>query len=114
MKLRYCIASPLRLHVWVGVTSQSFMRSVNVRSDGSPRSSCCYSVEVTEHRGSEALRAGLCASCEFVQRITSDRGSIFYLCQKSFSDPAFVKYPRLPVLRCSGYTQRLNQQEGSE
>jgi hypothetical protein len=35
--------------------------------------------------------------------VESDRGSIFYLCRLSFSDPEFPKYPRLPVLRCAGY-----------
>jgi hypothetical protein len=35
--------------------------------------------------------------------ITSDRGSAFYLCQLSATDPKFPKYPRLPVIECSGY-----------
>jgi hypothetical protein len=47
--------------------------------------------------------AGLCASCQNVRRITSDRGSRFYLCELSKTDPRFPKYPRLPVLSCSGY-----------
>jgi len=38
-----------------------------------------------------------------MRRVTSDRGSIFYLCQLSKVDPAFPKYPKLPVLQCSGY-----------
>lgn len=33
----------------------------------------------------------------------SDRGSVFYLCQRSVTDPSFPKYPRLPVPQCSGY-----------
>jgi hypothetical protein len=48
-------------------------------------------------------RIGLCATCRFMRRMESDRGSIFYLCHLSATDPAFPKYPRLPVLRCSGY-----------
>jgi hypothetical protein len=36
-------------------------------------------------------------------RVTSDRGSVFYLCQLSKTDPSFPKYPRLPVLECRGY-----------
>jgi hypothetical protein len=28
---------------------------------------------------------------------------VFYLCQLSKVDPSFPKYPRLPVLKCSGY-----------
>jgi len=33
----------------------------------------------------------------------SDRGSVFYLCERSFTDASFAKYPRLPVLECRGY-----------
>jgi hypothetical protein len=35
--------------------------------------------------------------------ITSARGSVFYLCQLSFTDPQFPRYPRLPVLACRGH-----------
>jgi len=33
----------------------------------------------------------------------SDRGSTFFLCQRSASDARFPKYPRLPVLQCVGF-----------
>jgi len=46
---------------------------------------------------------GLCASCAHLRVITSDKGSRFYMCLLSATDPRFPKYPRLPVLRCSGY-----------
>jgi hypothetical protein len=46
---------------------------------------------------------GLCADCQFKRQIESDRGSIFYFCERSKTDPKFPKYPRLPVLQCSGY-----------
>jgi hypothetical protein len=48
---------------------------------------------------------GLCATCVHAREIQSDRGSVFYFCELSATDPAFPKYPRLPVLRCSGYTK---------
>jgi hypothetical protein len=48
-------------------------------------------------------RAGLCASCRFAEIITSSRGSTFYLCALSATNPAFKRYPALPVLDCSGY-----------
>lgn len=51
----------------------------------------------------ESAIAGLCATCVHVRRITSDRGSVFYLCQLSKVDPSYPKYPRLPVLQCAGY-----------
>jgi len=44
--------------------------------------------------------AGLCANCVHVKVMRSDRDSTFYLCQLSFTDSRFPKYPPLPVLRC--------------
>jgi hypothetical protein len=32
----------------------------------------------------------------------SDRGSVFYRCELAKTNPDFPKYPRLPVLSCSG------------
>jgi hypothetical protein len=52
---------------------------------------------------SEMERAGLCAKCRFARRIESARGSKFILCELSATDPAFPKYPRLPVIECAGY-----------
>jgi hypothetical protein len=49
---------------------------------------------------------GLCSSCKHVRLIDSDKGSRFYLCLLSATDPQFPKYPRLPVIRCSGYAPR--------
>ena len=46
---------------------------------------------------------GLCATCRYVRVVQSSHGSTFYLCRLAESDPRFSKYPRLPVLRCSGY-----------
>jgi hypothetical protein len=51
----------------------------------------------------EQSHAGLCGDCTHSRAIRSGRGSIFYLCSLSASDPAFPKYPRLPVLECDGY-----------
>jgi hypothetical protein len=55
---------------------------------------------------SEKTRVGLCAGCRFAHVIESERGSIFYLCERSRTDPAFPKYPRLPVLQCAGYVAK--------
>ena len=46
---------------------------------------------------------GLCETCAHCRLIRSDRGSVFYLCRRSLTDPAYPKYPRLPVLQCAGY-----------
>lgn len=59
-----------------------------------------------EKSKTEKERVGLCLDCVFMRRMESDRGSTFYLCQLSATDPTFPKYPRLPVIRCSGYKNR--------
>jgi len=50
--------------------------------------------------------AGLCERCLHGRRISSSRGSVFYLCGLSAVDPAYPKYPRLPVIRCDGFRDR--------
>ena len=45
---------------------------------------------------------GLCSDCCHSRVVRSQR-STFYMCQRSFTDPAFPKYPRLPVIACVGY-----------
>lgn len=49
---------------------------------------------------------GLCGTCVHAKRIVTTRGSRFLLCRLSRSDPAFPRYPRLPVLACRGYRRR--------
>ena len=49
---------------------------------------------------------GLCADCTWARTIASSRGSAFVLCARSAEDPAFPKYPRLPVLVCAGYDRK--------
>jgi hypothetical protein len=48
-------------------------------------------------------KVGLCADCRHARRIESDRGSVFFLCERALTDPRFQKYPRLPLLTCEGY-----------
>ena len=50
-----------------------------------------------------SVSPGLCASCAHAQTIESSKGSTFLLCRLSFTDPRFEKYPRLPVVACTGY-----------
>jgi len=47
--------------------------------------------------------SGLCTSCIWRRLIRSSRGSEFTLCARSEIDPAFPKYPALPVLACRGF-----------
>jgi len=65
-------------------------------------------VEPDLPRPKETSPAGLCADCRYMRLITSDRGSQFYLCGRSASDPSFPKYPRLPVVECRGYEPKMS------
>jgi hypothetical protein len=53
----------------------------------------------------ETARAGLCATCRHAAVIVSDRGSRFYRCERSKTDPRFPRYPPLPVVSCIGYDE---------
>jgi hypothetical protein len=54
------------------------------------------------------LSAGLCDTCEHQVEVRNTRGSVFSLCARSRTDPAYPRYPRLPVAECDGYEQRQN------
>ena len=54
---------------------------------------------------------GLCSNCVHCRVITARRSS-FYFCERSTTDPAFPRYPRLPVRACIGFEPRDN--EGAE
>jgi hypothetical protein len=58
--------------------------------------------------------AGLCGTCLHSRKIVSDRGSVFSLCQLSFGDPQFPKYPPLPVIECPGYMAGNSAKEARE
>jgi hypothetical protein len=57
-------------------------------------------------------RAGLCGDCAFMRLIRSDRGATFYFCERSKTDASFPKYPRLPVLQCTGYERLSSARKG--
>ena len=50
--------------------------------------------------------AGLCDSCVHQRIVKNTRGSVFSLCERSKTDTAFPRYPRLPVTRCAGHEPR--------
>jgi hypothetical protein len=41
--------------------------------------------------------------CVHVHIVQNRRGSRFYRCRLADVDPAFPRYPALPVLACEGY-----------
>jgi hypothetical protein len=59
-----------------------------------------------DEQQAETARAGLCATCAHAAVIVSDRGSRFYRCERSKTDPRFRRYPPLPVTVCIGYDER--------
>jgi hypothetical protein len=48
---------------------------------------------------------GLCETCVHRQLVPNTRGSVFYLCGRSRTEPQYERYPRLPVLKCPGYAR---------
>jgi hypothetical protein len=66
-----------------------------------------YAADVGEREPQSENNPGLCATCQHLRLITSDRGSTFYMCLRSLTDSSFPKYPQLPVRRCSGFEKRL-------
>ena len=48
-------------------------------------------------------RVGLCRTCRHGMLVKSTRGATFYRCGLSDHDPAFARYPPLPVDKCTGY-----------
>lgn len=50
-----------------------------------------------------SLFVGLCGNCRHRHWIVSGRGSRFLRCEKSFADPAYPRYPQLPVFGCPGF-----------
>jgi hypothetical protein len=50
--------------------------------------------------------AGLCDSCRHQKLIRTGRGSVFSMCERSKAEPAYPKYPHVPVLACAGYERR--------
>ena len=55
--------------------------------------------------------AGLCDSCIYQRVVRNTRGSVFSLCQRSREDDRYPRYPRVPVLRCLGYEERVPGRE---
>ncbi len=48
----------------------------------------------------------MCASCAHARAVSSGRGSVFLMCERSREDARYAKYPRLPVVVCAGHEVR--------
>jgi hypothetical protein len=51
---------------------------------------------------------GLCSNCLHCRVIVARR-SRFFFCERSATDAAFPRYPRLPVRACVGFEARRDQ-----
>jgi len=65
---------------------------------------------VSDRESSNIIHASLCDSCEFGMLVETPR-SRFLLCGRSKTDPAYPRYPSLPVLSCKGYEERRDESE---
>src|ERR1041384_7984941 len=45
--------------------------------------------------------------CRCKRVVTNARGSVFFRCARSDTDPRFVRYPPLPVRTCPGYEEAM-------
>jgi hypothetical protein len=58
---------------------------------------------------------GLCARCACASVREGARGSRFWRCGRADSDPAFRRYPALPVVACPGFEEggKLGKRDGA-
>ena len=60
-----------------------------------------------ENAGQETDPAvGLCSRCRFGRVQESAAGSRFWRCLRAAEDPAYMRYPPLPVRRCPGFEEQ--------
>jgi hypothetical protein len=48
----------------------------------------------------------LCPTCQHVREITTAKGSRFWMCRYSETDPGYPKYPPQPVRQCAAFVPR--------
>ena len=56
-------------------------------------------------------RVGLCAVCAHSRHLEARKGTEYWSCERSRSDPRFVQYPPLPVMRCAGFEESEDEPE---
>jgi hypothetical protein len=61
----------------------------------------------------EPPNAGLCTTCRH-RHIVESRRSTFLLCRRGLTDPAYRKYPPLPVVACAGFENRSEAPEAED
>jgi len=71
----------------------------------SPRTGDPSSTPVPDQAGDLDPDVGLCSCCRWARVQKTTRESRFWRCTRAEEDARFVRYPRLPVLRCVGYEE---------
>ena len=59
-----------------------------------------------EHPDARRRRIGDCVDCVHARVMQSAKGSEFWRCARADREPAFTKYPPLPVRGCTGREPR--------
>jgi hypothetical protein len=54
-------------------------------------------------RPAPSVPPGLCGGCRHARRVETRGGTVFRLCLRSTADPAYPRYPPLPVFTCRGF-----------
>ncbi len=59
------------------------------------------------------MTQSLCETCRNMREVRTAR-SRFLLCELSFTNAAYPKYPPQPVVRCAGYQPRNERHEAKQ
>jgi hypothetical protein len=69
------------------------------------RSKLSGSTPVSDRSGDLDPDVGLCSICRWARVQKNTRGSHFWRCERAETDPHFLRYPRLPVVKCKGHEE---------
>jgi hypothetical protein len=71
----------------------------------SRRSKPSSNTPVSDRGGDLDPDVGLCSICRWARVQKTARGSRFWRCARAETDAHFLRYPRLPVVRCAGHEE---------
>ena len=54
---------------------------------------------------------GLCAHCAHARQVPTPL-RVYWMCERSLTDPRYEKYPRLPVIACEGFEESEEPEPG--
>lgn len=71
-------------------------------SEAAPAQGSASALTSSPTSAAAAVAVGLCATCIHARQVRGAR-TVFWRCALADTDARFARYPRLPVLQCSGY-----------